>query len=127
MKLINRLLILMFLTSCYGTATGPDFNMNLVEPADSMVTLLTDLHLADGEVSVLKNKEHTAGQLSSEYFEAILKKHDLTREEFEESMRYYSFHTEELDKIYEEIITNLSLKESIARTPKDADTQKPVE
>jgi hypothetical protein len=125
MKLFSRLLLLILLASCYGSAPEPKFNTALVLPADSMVSLLTDFHLAEGEVNVLKNKEHPAGHLSSEYFDAILKKHSLSREEFEESMRYYAFHTEELDKIYEKIITDLSKKESLARPSKEA--EKPAE
>lgn len=125
MKFFSRLILLIFLASCYGKAKDPEFNMKLVEPADSMITLLSDIHLAEAAVSVLKDKNHPAGQLSSEYFNAILKKHDLTREAFEESLRYYAYHTEELDKIYEKVIIDLSKKESLSRPSKE--TEKPTE
>ena len=99
--------------------------MDLVLPSDSMITLLTDLHMAEGIVNALKSKEQPAGHLSTEYFEAVLRRHTISREAFEESMRYYAFHTEELDKIYEKVITDLSKKESLAHP--GADMQKPAE
>jgi hypothetical protein len=113
MKIFNWILLLFALASCYHAAPDPDFNMDLVIPADSMVTLMTDLHIIDGIISSLKSKKIPVGHLSSEYFEAVLRKHTMTREAFEESMRYYAFHAEELDKIYEKVITDLSKKESL--------------
>ena len=121
MKRISILLLLVFsFASCYHGAKDPEFDMSLVMPEDSMISLLTDLHLAEGVVNALKSKEHPAGHLSSDYFEAILKKHSINKETFEESMRYYAFHTEKLDRIYEEIIIDLSKKESLAGPNKDA-------
>jgi len=124
-KIFCSILFLIFMAACYHSAPKPTFNMALVLPADSMESLLTDVHIADGIIAVLKNKQQTAGKLSSEYFEAILKKHALSREAFEESMRYYAYHTEKLDKIYEQVITDLSKMESLVHQV--SDTLKPAE
>jgi hypothetical protein len=124
-KIFCSILSFIFLAACYHSAPEPTFNMALVLPADSMESLLTDIHIADGIVSVLKNKQQPAGKLSSEYFNAILDNHALSREAFEESMRYYAYHTEELDKIYEQVITDLSKKESLVHQV--SDTLKPAE
>lgn len=125
-KLSIWILLIIALVSCYRGAKDPQFDMSLVLPADSMITLLTDLHLAEGAVNALKSKEHPAGHLSSEYFETILEKHSINKDIFEESMRYYAFHSEELDKIYEQVIIDLSKKESLA-IPKNDTVQKPAE
>jgi len=111
-NILGWLCLLLSLGSCYRSAPDPSFNMTLVIPADSMVTLLTDLHTADGIVSTLKDKKKPVEQLSTEYFEAILKKHAIGRDVFEESMRYYAFHAEKLNEIYEQVIINLSKQES---------------
>jgi hypothetical protein len=115
-KILSGLLIIFALGSCYHTARDPSFNMNLVIPADSMVTLLTDLHLADGAINTLKFKDKSPGHLSSEYFSVILEKHNIGRDTFEESLRFYAYHTEELNKIYEKVIVNLSKLESMANS-----------
>jgi len=121
MKIFSRILLVILLASCYHSASDPDFDMDLVLPADSMVTLLTDLHVADGIVSAIKSKKLPVGHLSSEYFEAVLKKHSISHDAFEESMRYYAYHAEELDEIYEQVITDLSKKESVYYPDKEAD------
>jgi hypothetical protein len=114
-KILSRLLIVLALCSCYHTAPDPSFNKNLIIPADSMVTLLTDLHLADGVVTTIKLKDKTSlGHLSTEYFAVIMKKHKIGKDTFEESLRYYAYHTEEMNKIYEKVIVNLSKTESMA-------------
>lgn len=119
-KIFGSFLLLFSLVSCYRTAPDPAFDMNLVLPADSMVSLLTDIHLVDGIITDLKAKKIPAAHLSSEYFVAILQKHNMDKAGFDESMRYYAFHTEELNDIYEEVIINLSMKESMMLPVKEA-------
>ena len=113
-KILSGLIIILALGSCYHIVPDPAFNKNLVMPADSMVTLLTELHLADGVVTTIKLKDKSLAHLSTEYFSVILEKHKLGRDTFEESLRYYAYHTEELNKIYEKVIINLSKIESMA-------------
>lgn len=79
-----------------------------------MVSVLTDIHLADGVINTIKIKDKSTGYLSNKYFELVLDKHKIGRDTFEESLRYYAYHTEELDKIYEKVIVNLSKIESMA-------------
>lgn len=124
-KASGIILFLILLASCYHPEPKPSFNMKLVIRPDSMEVLLVDMHVAEGMVSVLKNKELPAGKLSTEYFDAILTKHDISRESFEESMRYYAYHTEQMDKIYEQVITDLSKLESLSKP--STETMKPDE
>jgi hypothetical protein len=113
-KILSGIIIILALGSCYHTVKDPYFNKDLVIPADSMVTLLTDLHLADGVITTVKLKDQSLEHISTEYFSAILEKHKIGRDTFKESLRYYAYHTEELDKIYEKVIINLSKIESLA-------------
>jgi hypothetical protein len=117
-------LILAFgMVSCYQSPPEIEFDKAKVISADSMVSLLTDLHIADGIISTRKDKSIPVGHLSGEYFEVILKKHQIDRETFEESMRYYAYNTEEFSAIYEKVITNLSLKESLVQPAKEPEKQ----
>jgi len=116
-------LILVFgLASCYQTAPDKEFDMSKVLPPDSMVSLLTDLHLADGIISTLKDKKVSVENMASEYFVVILEKHKIDKTIFEESMRYYAYHTEKFDEIYEKVVTNLGIRESIINVAKGEDT-----
>jgi hypothetical protein len=111
-KILSGFLIILALGSCYHAVPDPTFKMDLVIPADSMVTLLTDLHIADGVINNAKLKDKSIKQLSTEYFTEILEKHGISQDAFNESMKYYAYHTEELDKIYDKVIVNLSKIES---------------
>jgi len=121
-KFLSGLIFIFYLGSCYHSSQETSFKMDLVIPADSMVSLLCDLHMVDGIIANLKDKKTPVGHLSNEYFEAVLKKHLIDRETFEESMRYYAFHTEKLDEIYEQVIINLSKMESMINSKKEADS-----
>lgn len=112
-KILSGLLIILALVSCYHTPPDPEFKMDLVIPADSMVSLLTDMHIADGAINTVRLKNQSIKSFSTNYFSQILEKHRIGRDTFEESMRYYAYHTEELNKIYEKVIVNLSKIESV--------------
>jgi len=113
MKIIWLLLILS-LGSCYKTTQAPSFDMDLVLPADIMVDVLTDLHLADAIINMENRKGIPVEQLSGAYFHFVMDKHGITMERFEESVRYYAYYANQMDAIYEKVIINLSLKESRA-------------
>lgn len=114
MKILSGLVLLLALVSCYHPKPEAEFDMKLVISADSMVTLLTDLHIAEGIISTVKDKPKSSGIMASEYFDFILKKHQISRESYEESIRYYAYHAEEMDKIYEKVIIDLGKIESLS-------------
>jgi hypothetical protein len=126
-KIVLFSALLLFMASCYHSPKDPEFNMALVIPADSMVSLLTDMHLADGIINSRKDKKKPTGEISAEYFDVILKKHHLDRPGFEESMRYYAYYTEKMDKIYDDVIINLSKLESSAFPKKEQEAAKDKE
>jgi hypothetical protein len=118
-RYLAGIFIILMLGSCYHTIKETSFNMAMVIPADSMVSLLTDIHLADGVINTVKPKNITIEHLSNEYFSMVLIKHKVGRDTFQESLRYYAYHTEELDKIYEKVIINLSKIESMIPEKKE--------
>lgn len=113
----NSLLLFLFLSfilcSCYQESID---NMNIDEsrviPPEKMEPLLTDLFLVEGAVSYMADKGTPIDGYSKKYFEEVLEKHDVTRKEFEESIKYYTYHIQKLDKIFENVIVNLSKLET---------------
>ena len=113
----NSLLFFLFLSfilcSCYQESID---NMNIDEsrviPPEKMEPLLTDLFLVEGAVSYMADKGTPIDGYSKKYFEEVLEKHDVTRKEFEESIKYYTYHIQKLDKIFENVIVNLSKLET---------------
>jgi len=84
----------------------------MVLPAETMVNVLTDLHLADATINLESKKGMPVEQLCGEYFHTVMDKHGITLEIFEESVLYYTYYANQMDAIYEKVIINLSLKES---------------
>jgi len=111
-KAISWLIILVFIASCYRNTPEPTRDMSIIIPPDSMVSLLTDIHLVEGMISSLKEGDSLLLSISSEAFNIVLSKHGLDRKTFEENVRYYSYHSEILDGIYEKVIINLGKLES---------------
>ena len=114
MKNLFRLILPLFLFySCYhDSAMEESFDMDKVITADKMTALLTDIQLLEGIVGVEQHDNEDVKSISNEYFVIILEKHQTSREDFYESIRYYTYHIELMDNIYEDMITNLNKKES---------------
>jgi hypothetical protein len=89
-----------------------DIDKDLVIPVEKMEPLLTDMFIIEGAASYLTNKGEPTNDKAKRYYEKVLAKHGVTAEQFEESMEYYTYHVEELDVIFEEVIINLSKLES---------------
>lgn len=81
---------------------------------DSLVDLLADLHLADAVIVIQEGNTGIARPTDSTYYEAILKKHQVQREDFESTIRYYTQHAEEFEKIYQKVILRLKAREDLA-------------
>jgi hypothetical protein len=108
MRKILLLIIPFILFSCYHTQKEMTFDMSKVLPMDKMVSLFTDLQLVEGAVNIKQRESKPLDRYSQIYLDYVLKQHNITREELDESVRYYTYHIQELDKVYEQVIINLS-------------------
>lgn len=108
------LYLIVLLSGCYPNFPEENFNMSMVIAQDSMVTILTDMQLVDGALNMHERQKLPADVYSRAYTRQVLEKHGVTREEFEESIRYYSYYVEELDAIYEQVIIRLGRMEAEA-------------
>lgn len=97
------LILIFLLVSC-----KPTIPSEYIQPA-ALEDILYDYHIA---MSIAMQKGNTPSEQKT-YKMAVLKKHEVTEQDFEHSLQYYLRHTEKLHKIYE----NLSLRlEAEART-----------
>jgi site-specific recombinase XerD len=81
---------------------------NNVIPKDSMVFIMMDVHIAEAGVKSLSADSLMIN--TKTYYEFIYKKHQITEEQFQKSMRFYTYQPELLQEIYvkmtEEILAN---------------------
>jgi hypothetical protein len=80
---------------------------------DKMVSILTDVHLAQAAVSSYSVGD-TLHFTIGDYMPAIFKNHGTTQQQFSSSLKYYSSNPSLLDSIYKEVLEELSRKEGEA-------------
>lgn len=83
---------------------------NYVIPENDMVQVLTKVYINEG---ILLNLE-TSNQEKENmlFYEPIVEAFGYTREQFDSSIRYYSYHADVFDRIYDEVISELTKLEA---------------
>jgi hypothetical protein len=118
-KLFPWIFIVLLFAACYRNAPEPPYDTSLVASPDSMVSILTDIHLLEGIANTIHLKDTAMDSLARANFDYVLAKHKTDRKAFEESIHYYAYHAEEFSSIYDRVIINLSKKESELVVPSD--------
>jgi hypothetical protein len=97
--------------SCSGRKTKLD-KKNLI-PEKELVSLLTDIHLADGLLILPKIKASYSSLDSITVYTQIIEKHGYTKEIMDKTMKYYFINDpKKLNKIYDQVMGVLSGMES---------------
>lgn len=87
-------------------------------PAEQMQRILFDIHLAESFSMRLhedSSKRSTARNLDSlaVFYRSVFKRHQVTPDQFEQSLKWYLAHPQELDTIYARMIPEMSKLEAI--------------
>ena len=129
MKLFSRITPLLIITLILVTVSCGHKKFKVPDEylsPEELIPLLIDIHLVDG---VLQN-ERTTRQVKEDsafnYYAAILKKHSITRTQFDSTIHYYSQYPDEFAKIYDEVMEELSIMEGeLRKKTEEPDTVKP--
>jgi len=107
-RLLSLLVIFSMFISC-----SPDVikKKDIIED-DNFRDLLIDLHKAEGVITIAKlsikqNKNDTISP-----YNFVLKKHNVSRLEFEKTIKYYANHTEEYKLFYDSITSYFDKKKN---------------
>jgi hypothetical protein len=79
-------------------------------PHDSLVQILTELHLMDGVTNDTRFYHKFNPGDSVDMYTWIFEKHSITKEKYELTIKEYSKYPELLDQIYDEVLMQLTLK-----------------
>lgn len=103
-KSLLILLLSILAYSCSNSASEkiPD----TVLSNEQMVKLLVAIHLEEANQNMLIVNQQQI-QPDTLVFDAIFQKHSVTKAQYDSSMLYYSRHPELLDKIYDDVISEL--------------------
>ena len=110
MKQLLFSIILFALAGCSGMQKD-------TPPADliaqgKMIQVLVDIHVADAVVENKSGAQNPNLPLTNALYEQIYKNHGITATQYKTSFKYYESHAELMDKMYEQVITELSKKEA---------------
>lgn len=83
--------------------------------ADEMKSILVDVFLAEGAVGVDDVYHHDVRYYTCHYYNYILKKHNVTADQFQKSFDYYASELDVMEKIMTDVIDDLSQKQSQVR------------
>jgi hypothetical protein len=109
---IAFIFIMLVLSACYRMADPPEFDTAAILPPDTMVAILTEIHILEGIDNTVNKKDSAMADITEKTLDIILNKHKIDRDAFEENLHYYAYYVEEYDKIYDQVIVNLSKLES---------------
>lgn len=87
----------------------PSIPSEYLQPGE-MEDILYDYHIAEGLAMESNDGTTSLGYKQNMYFDAVLKKHNVTQAEFDSSMVYYVRHADKLYKIYESLAERISDK-----------------
>ena len=112
-NLIFLFIIAALLSSCYKTFSeragkAPEG----IIPRDTFVLILADMEIAESAMREMQNIGKEIGELNEAYYHNIFSRYGIDRARFDSSMVYYRKDPKVIDKIYEDVITRLSMIES---------------
>jgi hypothetical protein len=115
------LILIILFTACSSDDGGqvPE----TVLPQEEMAGVLADIHILDAAMSLnISSAVQKNNDSREETTLGVLKKHNLTKEQFDESFRFYSEHPELLGEVYKLTLNKLS--ELQAKVANEKDTVK---
>lgn len=108
MRSIYLVTILLLFSFCGQADRVPQ---GILSPGD-MERVLFDLNLAEGAVKIQGLLPDSAEKVIPVYYNQVFAKHNLTREAFMKSYNYYLDHPNKMDKIHDQVLEELSKRES---------------
>lgn len=81
-------------------------------PKENLVPVLAEIHLADALLQMSEVRQNYPGRDSISNYQDILKKHGYTKEMFDRTIEFYENDPDELNDLYEEVVSELTQLQS---------------
>ncbi len=93
----------LLLFACHKSAHG------VIKP-DVMINLLTDIHLADGEMMDIPQIPDSMYKYGMGKYMQVFKKYQVDTADFRTSYKYYTMHPDDMVSIYDAVLKKLTVK-----------------
>lgn len=129
-NIVLTLIISILFVSCYHEYNDPQEVPEPLLTTGQMAEILTDVQLAEGIITINRIKKlGKALPLRDSIYKTVLNHYGITGEQLQENINYYNIQPEQMEKIYEEVLTKLSMIQSglNIEAAKKAEEQKKLE
>ena len=79
---------------------------------EKMVSVMVDVQLVEAALIVNQLKGDEAKEAAVNYYDSVMKQHNISREEFDVSFKYYAEHPGLMEQIYDEMLNELSKRQA---------------
>ncbi len=100
----TSLFLILFMASCTDKKNQPDYLI----ASDSLVGIMVDMHLVETAANLKLISVDSLKPNYNQMFEAIFKKHGITKTEFDSTLFFYSKRPDEMSGIYDKVLERLS-------------------
>lgn len=88
---------------------------------EKMTNIMVDIQLIEGGIVIRKYSKTRHADRIEKVYKALYKKHEISQEEFELSMRFYTDHPDKLEEVYDGMLEKLSeLEAKVANDKPDS-------
>gem|GEM_PF-3400657 len=108
LKQITIFFLILVIGLSFNSCSGN--NDEQIIARNQFVEILTDLQIAEGIMATKGFSDISVPDSSKSYYNYTLKKHNISRARFDNSLKYYSKDLEELEHMYNEVIAELTAK-----------------
>ena len=92
---------------------------------DKLVDVLFDIHLTDGYLAYSGSRIDRDHDKIVDSYDYVLRKHNITLKQFRNTMKYYSQHVDDYEKLYNKVIEKLTKYETeVMNVPEDGSSRK---
>jgi hypothetical protein len=112
---MNRNLLFLFLLTlacCFSCKPKNEKLPAGILSKEQMIPVLADIQLAESAIAIKNLYPDSAKIYAADYTNFIYRQHRIPKSVFEKSLNYYIQHPKDLDEIYTNVISELSLKEA---------------
>lgn len=107
---MKKNLIIIILFTLFACNEEAEIIPENVFSQEKMVSVMVDVQLVEATLSVNQLKGDEAKEAAANYYDSVLKQHNISREEFDVSFKYYAERPGLMEQIYDEMLNVLSKK-----------------
>ena len=117
---LTILLTIVFISSCGHLKKKPKAPEGLI-PKTEFIDIMVDVRMVETSIRQKISKGNNAIKSTDYYYSYVFKKHNITPEQFNKSLKYYSSEVKEMQDINVQVVERLTQMESEVKAQKKAE------